>query len=262
MSYSKVLSKKPMLYFQCVPPYTLADEASAAQREKLSGIGAALHEGSVYYYWWAFLRLNADYIACCESGGEGPMAKLYADFGDLREKPFWDWWIDGGRLLFCEPPDEQILSPPHIPPERDNSNRVTLSIPVTGDLDRTLAELRKKLKPAFDLARKKRKKRDDSNVEQSGAKYKVWTTPYPMSLFVTLKVWKQYLKGEHISLFDLASRVGLVKESESIDLVNTVGATVSRHLREAEALIYNVGQGRFPDKTRPPNLPKESYRRK
>ena len=40
MSYSKVLSNKPMLYFQCVPPYTLADEASGAQREKLSAIGA------------------------------------------------------------------------------------------------------------------------------------------------------------------------------------------------------------------------------
>jgi hypothetical protein len=55
---------------------------------------------------------------------------------------------------------------------------------------------------------------------------------------------------------------GLSTETKSDDLVNVVGASVSRYLREAEALIYNAGQGRFPDKTRPPNLPKESYRRR
>lgn len=36
------------------------------------------------------------------------------------------------------------------------------------------------------------------------------------------------------------------------DLVNVIGATIGRHLRNAKALIYKVGQGRFPDKTRPP----------
>lgn len=262
MSYSKVLSNKPMLYFQCVPPYTLADEASAAQREKLSFIGAELHEGSVYYYWWAFLRENSDYLACCENGGEGPMAELYADFGDLREKSFWQWWIKGGRLLFCEPPDEPILRPPHIPPETDDSNRVTLSIPVTGDIDRTMAELRKLLKPAFDEERKRRKEAGISKLGQSRAKYQVHKTPYPESLYQILKVWNERKKDLSLSLFEVGMNAGLSTETRSDDLVNVVGATVSRYLREAEALIYNVGQGRFPDKTRPPNLPKESYRRR
>ena len=39
-------------------------------------------------------------------------------------------------------------------------------------------------------------------------------------------------------------------------------AEIEGLLREAEALIYNVGCGRFPDKTRPPNLSDKSYRRR
>ncbi len=262
MSYSKVLSNKPMLYFQCVPPYTLDDEASAAQREKLSVIGAELHEGSVYYYWWAFLKQNADYLACCECGGDGPMGALYADFGDLRGKSFWQWWIKGGRMLFCEPPDEPILHEPFIPRETDDNKRITLSIPVTGDIDRTMAELRKVLKPAFDEERKQRKNAGKSPQGQSRAKYQVYKTPYPESLYQCLKVWNAKQENPTLSNFEIGMEAGLVKESKSDDLVNVIGATVGRHLRDAEALIYNVGQGRFPDKTRPPNLPTKSYRRR
>jgi hypothetical protein len=262
MSYSKVLSSKPMLYFQCVPPYTLADEASAAQREKLSFIGAELHEGSVYYYWWAFLRWNGDYRECCENGGAGPMAALYADFGDVRDSSFWNWWIKGGRLLFCEPPDEPILRPPHIPPETDDSNRVTLNIPVTGDIDRTMAELRKLLKPAFDKERRRRKDAGESWQGQSRARYQVLRTPYPEALYQCLKVWEAKQKEPALSNFVIGINAGLAKESKSPDLINVVGATVGRYLREAEALIYNAGHGRFPDKTRPPNLPMNSYRRR
>jgi len=253
MSYSKVLSNKPMLYFQCVPPYTLADEASSAQRDRLAHLGAELHEGSVYYYWWAFLKENTDYMACCESGGEGPMAQLYADFGDLREKTFWQWWIKGGRLLFCEPPDEPILRPPHIPPETDDGNRVTLSIPVTGDIDRTMAELRKMLKPAFALERQRREEKGIARAGYSRAKYQVRGNPIPESLFRCLKVWEAKKAFPKASNFDLAYESGLIslmeRRSEEPDLINVVGATVSRYVREAKALIANVGEGRFPDKS-------------
>jgi hypothetical protein len=97
---------------------------------------------------------------------------------------------------------------------------------------------------------------------QSRAKYQVHKTPYPDSLYQTLKVWNERKNDPSLSLFEVGMNAGLSTETKSDDLVNVVGASVSRYLREAEALIYNAGQGRFPDKTRPPNLPKESYRRR
>lgn len=262
MAYSKVLSNKPMLYFQCVPPYTRDDEASAAQSKKLSFIGAELHEGSVYYYWWAFLRENADYAAFCDNPGDGPMAEIFKDFGDLRKIRFWDWWIGGGRMLFCEPSDEPILKEPLPLGISNDGNRVTLSIPVTGDIDRTMAELRKLLKPAFEMEQKRRQNLGISTSGQSRAKYQVHKTPYPLALYNCLKVWQVKQLYTNISNFEVGEKAGLVKHSKSADLINTVGATVGRYLREAEALIYNVGFGRFPDKTRPPNLSKRAHRRK
>lgn len=70
---------------------------------------------TVYYWWWAYLKRNADYIACCDSGGKGKLAKLYADFGDVRGDDFKEWWtfkIDGedrGAYLFAEPSVESSV---------------------------------------------------------------------------------------------------------------------------------------------------------
>jgi len=262
VAYSKVLSNKPMLYFQCVPPYTRDDEASAAQSKKLSFIGAELHEGSVYYYWWAFLRENAAYAAFCDNPDDGPMAQIFEDFGDLRGQSFWKWWIGGGRMLFCEPSDEPILKEPLPLGISNDGSRVTLSIPVTGDIDRTMAELRKLLKPAFEMEQERRQKLGISTSGQSRAKYQVYKTPHPLALYRCLKVWRMRQENPKISNFEIGVKAGLAKKSESADVINVVGAKVGRYLREAEALIYNVGFGRFPDKTRPPNLGIRPHRRK
>ena len=52
---------------------------------------------SPYYWWWAYLRRNSDYLACCERGGMGEMAELYRDFGDVRQDDFHGWWTADGR---------------------------------------------------------------------------------------------------------------------------------------------------------------------
>lgn len=260
MKYAKVIDNKPVLYFQYVPPYTLRDEASSDQLQRLSYIGAELHEGSVYYYWWAFLRLNEQYLECCEKGGAGYMSGLYQDFGDVRGSSFWDWWIGGGRRLFCEPPEDEILAPPFIPEEDEASNRVLLSIPVTGDLDRTMAELRKKLKPAFDAERKARAENGSSRGGYSRARFQVSRSTTPESLYARLKVWEAKQNNPDASNFIVGVEAGIVDRladnSKSADLTNVVGATVSRYLGEAKALIYNVGEGRFPDFASPPKAKK------
>lgn len=71
-------------------------------------------EYSIYYWWWEFLRRHEGYKNCCERGGNGKYAKLYADWGDIHSLEYWDWWKqkvtddDGnswtrGEYLFAEP---------------------------------------------------------------------------------------------------------------------------------------------------------------
>lgn len=115
---------------------------------------------SMYYYWWAFLRLNPDYIACCERGGEGQFAELYGDFGDVRDdaRPtinndgdhFKAWWIERGAYLFAEPVDrdwpEVITDPSTV---NLDGTRLLVSVPLGPSLKDALNELRLLLGPYF-----------------------------------------------------------------------------------------------------------------
>jgi hypothetical protein len=48
-----------------------------------------------YKCWFEFLKRSKRYKECCLRGGEGELAKLYADFGDVHAPDLlWsDWWV-------------------------------------------------------------------------------------------------------------------------------------------------------------------------
>ena len=56
---------------------------------------------SPYYWWFKFLQLNEHYKATCAAGGEGKCAALYADFGDIYNTDFKQWW-QAHAALFAE----------------------------------------------------------------------------------------------------------------------------------------------------------------
>jgi hypothetical protein len=60
---------------------------------------------SLYYLWWAYLRLSKDYWWVCQQQGETLDPKLHAvwrDFGNVFDGEFWSWWKNNGRSLFAE----------------------------------------------------------------------------------------------------------------------------------------------------------------
>lgn len=62
-------------------------------------------ERSPYYFWWAYLRENEQYLDCCNRDGKGKLASLYKDFGDVRSDDFKAWWggkLQKGPYLFAE----------------------------------------------------------------------------------------------------------------------------------------------------------------
>lgn len=94
-------------YFQYAPPSLGHREASSNKRPAKPFAEAAGWQCSVYYYWWKFLRLSEGYKKNYEAGGEGLCAKVYRDFGDVRDDDFQAWWLTIGRELFREPPYTQ-----------------------------------------------------------------------------------------------------------------------------------------------------------
>ena len=254
--FEKMLFSGRALYFRYAPPLTDLDEISDDDLPNRPYAQAKKYERSVYYYWWSYLRENEAYIACCEADGAGAMGKLYADFGDVRGESFMDWWKGGARLLFCEPPEAEIISYPTLPREPIGEDRVLLSIPVTGDVDRTMAELRKTLQEAFAFARRQRHQRNTASESFSLAAYPVFTKPVLTALHERLVVLRARKANPDASLYEIGIVTGVTDRTSGIrddaDHRNRVTASVSRYIREARALVYNVGEGRFPDTTPPP----------
>lgn len=246
--YEKQLFGRKVLYFKYAPPITKLDDVSDEERPNPPFRNALPHQRSVYYYWWAFLRENEDYRQCCERGGGGPLSAMFADFGDVREDKFMSWWRGGGRNLFCEPPEDQIVTYLKPPYEHDNEHRVLLSIPVTGDIERTFAELRQLLKPIYRYAR-------SSDRGNSRALRQVHSKPVLTSLHQHLIVWQATKNNPNASHYEIAEKTGVAEatpgEKDDYDHKRTASASVRRFIRQAKALVYNVGQGRFPDLTPP-----------
>jgi hypothetical protein len=245
--YEKQLLNRKVRYFRYAPPMTRLDDTTDDDRPKPPFSGAPLYMCSVYYYWWAFLRLNADYMQTCEAGGTGQCAELYADFGDVRSDNFLQWWIDTGRDLFAEPADDVIAVVTDADQLNSDKNHVVLSIPVTGDMDRTLAELRKLLQPIYQNHR-------TNQTRKSQAKYQPHTKPVLSSLHNQLTLWQAYLanpKATNPELAQIARSGALTEERNTEDKYDhATGSSVSRTLALAEKIIANVGLGRFPDNGR------------
>jgi hypothetical protein len=224
---------------------------------------------SVYYFWWEFLRRHDGYKACCERGGKGKYAALYADFGNIHEhNNFWQWWSEKadsalwaeatrGEMLFAEPPARQIQLADKLS-KKQTADTLTIHIPLevrttylVKNFRKFLADHTKQVQAARRISR---------------AKYPVATSVRLSSLHQTLRVWD--VEQEHGSSkkkyekCDLAGvRVNEIVNGETVaklkradlpynDVLKEVRRrktqAYTRYLTAAANYIENVGKGIFP----------------
>lgn len=255
--YAKRLNGGDVLFFRNAPPLTSLD-VNVGKRPTEPYPKAEQHQCSVYYFWWAFLRENTVYMECCANGGSGPMAELYADFGDVRgaddRQNFMKWW-KRTRHLFSEPPEQKIEFFDEPPLDHDGRNRILLSLPITGDIDKTFTELRRKLGPVYRDARQRLRDTvrsgdtsDDGEKGISFARYPVAAKPVLTALYGYLRVWQELKLMSDAKPAEIADRAGILKSiSGREEEPNRVRQRVQDYEKKAATLIANVGEGRFPD---------------
>jgi len=210
-------------------------------------------QGSVYYWWWAYLRKNADYIACCEAGGIGAMSALYQDFGDVRGDDFKAWWSEGSRAirLFAEPAAEDVvreLAEGEVAPDQEDA--LTLVFPLNMPkryLQRRFNELLKKYHTG---------KRGFQNAKKSLARYKFEGQPNVPALKQAFLVYKHRLDNPKAKLWEIGNELPGVIKTQKLKSGDTqyvkeakkkvLAATVSRYLRRAQESIDRVGRGLSP----------------
>jgi hypothetical protein len=228
-------------------------------KHPLFGRGKLARKGdnSVYYYWWEFLRRNADYLACCESGGRGPLATLFEDFGDVRGESFKDWWQEGGRgvRLFAEPVVDRSVevlgSDSQVPPIDEV---LTVAFP----LNLPKRYLQSRFKDL--LKRHHTGRRGVLKARESRAKYQIKGQPNISALKKTLQVWdalqdSQKGTGRRLPHWMIAKKLKLVPDERlptptdpphEAELKRAVmSATVGRYRKRAQELLKRTVQGRF-----------------
>jgi len=225
---------------------------------------------SPYYWWWAYLQKNEDYRKCCEQGGKGKLAKLYADFGDVYELEFRLWWsrLKRGAYLFGEQEKNdriyKVSSIAKCTEVLQNPSLILAYIPINESKSQLLKSFKILLKKEHQTKLGRRK-------VVSTALYSFCSTPSVSALEQTLTVyeaWQESLKSkQNKTLADIGIELRLVREfipyskdtpKEVTTKRNKMSATVSRYIRDAEAIIANTALGRFPDKSRLVKAKKES----
>ena len=202
-------------------------------------------QDTIYYLWWLHLRLNADYLACCEAGGVGKLAGLYADFGDVRDDCFKAWWQGKGVFLFSEPRADdsmRLLEEGEIALSRRES--LTINIPL--NLPRGFVD--QKVKDILDQHFKRG--RGQQFARESRARYKFNGQPNIEAIKTSLKVYQYRQEHPELKLWEIGRDLKLVplpKPSKpNIGEKNVLTATVSRYLRRATIAINATVQGQFP----------------
>ena len=221
-------------------------------------------EQSHYYYWWEFLRRNKAYAACCAAGGVGEMEKLYADFGDVLNVTFKQWWLERGYKLFAEKPKALKLGELNSPSDWDLNwtKEQVMVVAVPLDLPKRylqgfFARLLKERHPT------KKPGRRSLRIEgATTAEYKLYRNVSVKTLKTQLLVYDEVMakqRGEHKrNLAQIGKKLGLVPKTNKRTAIDpevmddnkrraVLAATVSRHFRDACRIVVNTAKGQFPN---------------
>ena len=235
-------------------------------------LASRYQERSPYFWWWAYLMRNPDYLECCRQRGSGPLAPLYADFGDVTHDSFKRWWTENerGTRLFGEPPAltrlTELTEKSQWDDGWDRDTVMVVAIPLALDkrrLRKYWGELLKRRHPG------KRGRKALSDPEASNALYPLHRNVTVNTLRVQLKVYDAIIENEksapRLTRAQIGAELKLVPSAmpsskdlpkEARDKRNVMTAAVCRHLRNAKAIIENtayvaegIARSQFPNST-------------
>lgn len=211
------------------------------------------------YWWYCCLQANDEYEYCYRHDGKGEMASMYADFGDVFELSFAQWWMRHGRKLFTEiKPFKKTLvidSNKQLENTRLSKDKLIIEIPLTLRKQTVIRQIGRILKAEYEG-------RVVDVIKASTARRKIIKNKMRMTTV------EQLLKVKAVR--DANPRMTLNEVGIAADIVLDLNAriydegamteaherrrmtiAVGRLLRQAKNLITNAGMGKFPSLQNP-----------
>lgn len=212
---------------------------------------------SPYYWWFMFLRLNADYKKTCESSGKGKYANLYKDFGDVHNLNFKQWWTERAHL-FAEPTKGYKMKV-----AKDISEIAPFNSTEVLNLVVPLNRSQRSLKKGFAqlVLKLVEKGKRGVSVSETEAIYKLgsrWSIEaFKNAYNVYVEKLKSIDEGKKIYLADLAIRAKIpyanrerakegIKNKTTVDIRATLTILAGRHYKRAEKFISSAASKSFP----------------
>lgn len=211
---------------------------------------------SPYYWWFMFLRLNADYKATCLAKGVGKYSDIYKDLGDVHSVNFKQWWTDKA-YLFSEPKKGYRMKVATDITEMapfDDAEVLNLVVPLTWS--------QRSLKKAFSelVLKLVEKGKRGVSVELSEAQYRIsgkWNTKALAHAYKVYVIKNAPNEGKRLVWADIGIRAelpyaksenaveGRVKD-DTVDIRATLTVLAHRHYLRALTFIASAATNSFP----------------
>ena len=216
-------------------------------------------KNSVYYLWWEFLRRHEGYKKACQIGGNDEYARLYADFGNVHDVTFKEWWTmgDRGARLFAE-----LSLPSSLLIEPDDIEQLLPAWQSGGVLFFVIPLMLPKLfiRKRFDeiLSKRHTRSRGQRTFRQSRAHYPIKSQFSMHSLKKALQAYDLRVEKPDLTLWQIAQELRLgttlrkeelaadVKDGEITRKKSILSVAASKKLKLARKIIDGVGRGVFP----------------
>jgi len=204
-------------------------------------------EESVYYWYWQYLRRNADYLRCCANNGKGKLSALYKDFGDVRDDDFKQWWRAKGVELFAEEKKALIEEVKQVA----DDGRWYIAVSLDYDKRQLKQKFNAELKKIHTAKRGRRKVTD----ENSTAKYKVNSHFTLESLKNGLLCYDESSENrtrtKKLTMWQMAEKlnIGNLEEGEryaNVEKRGKLATSFNRYVSTAEKRINEIVNGNFP----------------
>jgi hypothetical protein len=227
-------------------------------------------ERSIYYWWWAYLKRNIEYMNYCEKpkyNSTSYLSNLYRDFGDIRSNDFRNWFggkNQKGPYLF----GEREISKINLFELKDSSdwgkdwNKDIHVIALNTKIGKT------RLKRYFNsyLQRlfkdKKNLTRARIRIDRGTSRYTLHQNFNVKSLKKNLEVYDEIIKnnllskGEKLKLWEIGQKLkiansSIIRTNDSQSIIEdkklALASAVSRAYKNAKNMIANTTRGQFPN---------------
>lgn len=227
-----------------------------------------LQQRSPYYWWWAYLRRNSEYLACCDSGGDGPLAWLYESFGDVRNDDFPMWWggsLQRGRKLFAEQASTKLMVEITDTAQWDELQKTGNFVLLAFNMDLGRRKIQKKLSVFLEKRHTGRRGRPSLGKVKSTAKFPLYRNFNQHNLRTMLETYdawhanQQLPKKDQLTLWEIGESIKLMPSSmtrqsdtpaERTNKRNVMSMAVSRYVSQAKRIIANTAKGEFPNSSK------------